>query len=180
MPPAGTAAASAPAPAKKTPGVPEKKYKCQFCSRAFSRSEHRSRHERSRRSRFRALPLLEYVLLAHKPFPTPVRGVEGPARPSFCRGALAWPWPSTSTSMTAIVKPQSCLVSGRELSSFGQVTAVLASRADAHRPSHLRAFHVWPCRQHRPYAIARTTAFVSLHHADPSFPQTPKSDRSSA
>ncbi|KAF2838079.1 hypothetical protein M501DRAFT_851842 [Patellaria atrata CBS 101060] len=26
---------------------PEKKYKCQFCSRAFSRSEHRSRHERS-------------------------------------------------------------------------------------------------------------------------------------
>ncbi|KAK5115861.1 hypothetical protein LTR85_009455 [Meristemomyces frigidus] len=25
----------------------EKKYKCQFCSRAFSRSEHRSRHERS-------------------------------------------------------------------------------------------------------------------------------------
>ncbi|RKF63664.1 Zinc finger protein klf1 [Erysiphe neolycopersici] len=27
--------------------VPEKKYKCQFCNRAFSRSEHRSRHERS-------------------------------------------------------------------------------------------------------------------------------------
>ncbi|KAH3913178.1 hypothetical protein HBH56_112740 [Parastagonospora nodorum] len=27
--------------------VPEKKYKCQYCSRAFSRSEHRSRHERS-------------------------------------------------------------------------------------------------------------------------------------
>ncbi|CCU81717.1 C2H2 finger domain protein [Blumeria hordei DH14] len=26
---------------------PEKKYKCQFCNRAFSRSEHRSRHERS-------------------------------------------------------------------------------------------------------------------------------------
>ncbi|KAI5299200.1 hypothetical protein KEM56_003439, partial [Ascosphaera pollenicola] len=26
---------------------PEKKYKCQYCSRAFSRSEHRSRHERS-------------------------------------------------------------------------------------------------------------------------------------
>ncbi|KAF4172678.1 hypothetical protein CNMCM8694_008299 [Aspergillus lentulus] len=33
-------------PAKKTT-VPEKKYKCQFCNRAFSRSEHRSRHERS-------------------------------------------------------------------------------------------------------------------------------------
>ncbi|KAK3357644.1 hypothetical protein B0T25DRAFT_165211 [Lasiosphaeria hispida] len=27
--------------------VPERKYKCQFCNRAFSRSEHRSRHERS-------------------------------------------------------------------------------------------------------------------------------------
>lgn len=27
----------------------EKKYRCQFCSRAFSRSEHRSRHERSRK-----------------------------------------------------------------------------------------------------------------------------------
>ncbi|RKF81054.1 Zinc finger protein klf1 [Golovinomyces cichoracearum] len=29
------------------PAVPEKKYKCQYCNRAFSRSEHRSRHERS-------------------------------------------------------------------------------------------------------------------------------------
>ena len=29
----------------------EKKYKCQFCNRAFSRSEHRSRHERSRKSK---------------------------------------------------------------------------------------------------------------------------------
>ncbi|KAI5292451.1 hypothetical protein KEM52_006348 [Ascosphaera acerosa] len=28
-------------------GPPEKKYKCQYCSRAFSRSEHKSRHERS-------------------------------------------------------------------------------------------------------------------------------------
>ena len=28
----------------------EKRYKCQFCNRAFSRSEHRSRHERSRKS----------------------------------------------------------------------------------------------------------------------------------
>jgi uncharacterized Zn-finger protein len=45
---------STPAAARKT-GVPEKKYKCQFCNRAFSRSEHRSRHERSRKciSRFR-------------------------------------------------------------------------------------------------------------------------------
>ncbi|KAH8725854.1 fungal-specific transcription factor domain-containing protein [Phaeosphaeriaceae sp. PMI808] len=37
---------STPAAARKT-GAPEKKYKCQFCNRAFSRSEHRSRHERS-------------------------------------------------------------------------------------------------------------------------------------
>jgi uncharacterized Zn-finger protein len=42
---------AAPAAARK-PGQPEKKYKCQFCNRAFSRSEHRSRHERSRKSLF--------------------------------------------------------------------------------------------------------------------------------
>ncbi|KAI0200448.1 C2H2 finger domain protein [Astrocystis sublimbata] len=42
-----TAASSTPA-ARKTPlAQPERKYKCQFCARAFSRSEHRSRHERS-------------------------------------------------------------------------------------------------------------------------------------
>ncbi|KAK5000082.1 hypothetical protein LTR66_000982 [Elasticomyces elasticus] len=37
-------------PASRKPSAlsaPEKKYKCQFCARAFSRSEHRSRHERS-------------------------------------------------------------------------------------------------------------------------------------
>ncbi|KAK7559410.1 fungal-specific transcription factor domain-containing protein [Phyllosticta paracitricarpa] len=33
--------------ARKPQSQPEKKYKCQFCNRAFSRSEHRSRHERS-------------------------------------------------------------------------------------------------------------------------------------
>ncbi|KAK0664077.1 hypothetical protein DIS24_g685 [Lasiodiplodia hormozganensis] len=32
---------------RKPAAAPEKKYKCQFCNRAFSRSEHRSRHERS-------------------------------------------------------------------------------------------------------------------------------------
>ena len=37
-------------PRKATGAAPEKKYKCQFCNRAFSRSEHRSRHERSRKS----------------------------------------------------------------------------------------------------------------------------------
>ncbi|KAL2164095.1 hypothetical protein VTH06DRAFT_3309 [Thermothelomyces fergusii] len=39
-------AASTPA-TRKTSHAPERKYKCQFCNRAFSRSEHRSRHERS-------------------------------------------------------------------------------------------------------------------------------------
>jgi uncharacterized Zn-finger protein len=37
------------APVRKSSLAPEKKYKCQFCNRAFSRSEHRSRHERSRK-----------------------------------------------------------------------------------------------------------------------------------
>ncbi|KAJ2975172.1 hypothetical protein NUW58_g8434 [Xylaria curta] len=42
-----TSASSTPV-ARKTPlAQPERKYKCQFCARAFSRSEHRSRHERS-------------------------------------------------------------------------------------------------------------------------------------
>ena len=40
-----------PAATRKSGAAPEKKYKCQFCNRAFSRSEHRSRHERSRKSR---------------------------------------------------------------------------------------------------------------------------------
>ncbi|KFA52766.1 hypothetical protein S40293_01004 [Stachybotrys chartarum IBT 40293] len=39
-------AASTPS-SRKTSLAPERKYKCQFCNRAFSRSEHRSRHERS-------------------------------------------------------------------------------------------------------------------------------------
>ncbi|KAL1956446.1 hypothetical protein VTO42DRAFT_7333 [Malbranchea cinnamomea] len=38
---------SSSTPAKKATNPPERKYKCQFCNRAFSRSEHRSRHERS-------------------------------------------------------------------------------------------------------------------------------------
>jgi hypothetical protein len=48
--PAAMASNAAPAAAARKPGQPEKKYKCQFCNRAFSRSEHRSRHERSRKS----------------------------------------------------------------------------------------------------------------------------------
>ncbi|KAL1847353.1 hypothetical protein VTK73DRAFT_10378 [Phialemonium thermophilum] len=49
----GASVAVLPTSASSTPGsrkaslVPERKYKCQFCNRAFSRSEHRSRHERS-------------------------------------------------------------------------------------------------------------------------------------
>ena len=53
MPAAAAAAASSNSagstPSKKIATAPEKKYKCQFCNRAFSRSEHRSRHERSRK-----------------------------------------------------------------------------------------------------------------------------------
>ncbi len=56
MPQADAATASEPANAsassttpKKAASAPEKKYKCQYCNRAFSRSEHRSRHERSRK-----------------------------------------------------------------------------------------------------------------------------------
>lgn len=41
-------ASAVPSPGgRKAVLAPEKKYKCQFCNRAFSRSEHRSRHERS-------------------------------------------------------------------------------------------------------------------------------------
>lgn len=47
--PATAASPVASAPSKKAAATPEKKYKCTFCSRAFSRSEHRSRHERSRK-----------------------------------------------------------------------------------------------------------------------------------
>ncbi len=68
MPAAATATsptASAPTPNRKASVVPEKKYKCQFCNRAFSRSEHRSRHERSRKF----LRALVY---------RGVRGVDGP------------------------------------------------------------------------------------------------------
>lgn len=59
-------AASTPS-SRKASLAPERKYKCQFCNRAFSRSEHRSRHERSRRypsqfSRCRDIaPLLRYI-----------------------------------------------------------------------------------------------------------------------
>ncbi|KAI0024886.1 fungal-specific transcription factor domain-containing protein [Xylariomycetidae sp. FL0641] len=42
-----TSASSTPVPRKTALAQPERKYKCQFCARAFSRSEHRSRHERS-------------------------------------------------------------------------------------------------------------------------------------
>ncbi|EON69491.1 hypothetical protein W97_08751 [Coniosporium apollinis CBS 100218] len=41
------ATSAAPSSGRKATSAPEKKYKCQFCNRAFSRSEHRSRHERS-------------------------------------------------------------------------------------------------------------------------------------
>ncbi|EQK99901.1 C2H2 finger domain protein [Ophiocordyceps sinensis CO18] len=43
LPPAAASTSSS----RKASLAPERKYKCQFCNRAFSRSEHRSRHERS-------------------------------------------------------------------------------------------------------------------------------------
>lgn len=50
---AGAAPPASPANVRKASGgiekEKEKRYKCQFCNRAFSRSEHRSRHERSRK-----------------------------------------------------------------------------------------------------------------------------------
>jgi DNA-directed RNA polymerase subunit RPC12/RpoP len=42
-----SATASVSPTSRKSSLPPERKYKCQFCNRAFSRSEHRSRHERS-------------------------------------------------------------------------------------------------------------------------------------
>ncbi|KAK4214541.1 transcriptional regulator form adherence 5 [Rhypophila decipiens] len=42
-----SSAASTPNSRRASLAAPEKKYKCQFCARAFSRSEHRTRHERS-------------------------------------------------------------------------------------------------------------------------------------
>ncbi|KAG6005495.1 hypothetical protein E4U21_007889 [Claviceps maximensis] len=42
-----TPSAAATPSSRKASHTPERKYKCQFCNRAFSRSEHRSRHERS-------------------------------------------------------------------------------------------------------------------------------------
>ncbi|MCJ1259066.1 hypothetical protein MMC24_006901 [Lignoscripta atroalba] len=47
MPAAAATATAASTANRKSAIAPEKKYKCQFCNRAFSRSEHRSRHERS-------------------------------------------------------------------------------------------------------------------------------------
>ena len=52
MPNAATASSLPAQSPKKTASTPDKKYKCQFCARAFSRSEHRSRHERSRKLAF--------------------------------------------------------------------------------------------------------------------------------
>lgn len=54
---ASTASPATVATPRKPPTVPEKKYKCQFCNRAFSRSEHRSRHERSRKFFHTLVPL---------------------------------------------------------------------------------------------------------------------------
>lgn len=44
-----TSASSTPVSRKTSLAQSERKYKCQFCATAFSRSEHRSRHERTRK-----------------------------------------------------------------------------------------------------------------------------------
>ena len=49
---------------KKTPLMQERKYKCEYCARAFSRSEHRSRHERSR-AYLVFLPLSNAIVLTN-------------------------------------------------------------------------------------------------------------------
>jgi hypothetical protein len=63
----------------------EKRYKCQFCNRAFSRSEHRSRHERSRKS-----------TLLQAPASHPTRGGE-----LFARALIAW-WAGGVSPTTSI------------------------------------------------------------------------------
>ena len=75
MPAAATATASVAQVSKPTKAqhVPDKKYKCQFCNRAFSRSEHRSRHERSRKC-LPTFPLSRWRGSSHG----------GVVKPTFC------------------------------------------------------------------------------------------------
>lgn len=84
MPAAAAATASvAPVPKPAKPQhTPDKKYKCQFCARAFSRSEHRSRHERSRKS-LRTLPYLTSPFLLVDGGVAPWWGREAHLLPTF-------------------------------------------------------------------------------------------------
>ena len=68
-----TAAVAPASKAAKPQHVPDKKYKCQFCARAFSRSEHRSRHERSRKC-LPTFPLSRWRGRSHG----------GVVKPTFC------------------------------------------------------------------------------------------------
>ncbi len=98
-----TATAQVP-PSSKSPAqkpTPDRKYKCTFCARAFSRSEHRSRHERSRKclrtlhcvSRWRGCShggvvekLLCPLLLIHLPHYTDTK--ERPFKCQKCRSTF--------------------------------------------------------------------------------------------
>jgi hypothetical protein len=76
--------AATPAPRKTSATQPDRKYKCQYCARAFSRSEHRSRHERSRMWRetlsyqSTTPPQSPTPLVFHPPLPRPATNNEPP------------------------------------------------------------------------------------------------------
>ncbi|KAK5663977.1 hypothetical protein OQA88_189 [Cercophora sp. LCS_1] len=116
-----TSVAAMPSSATSTPTsrkaslVPERKYKCQFCNRAFSRSEHRSRHERSHTkerpfkcAKCKSTFVRRDLLLRHdrtvhakdggpplpsdnkrRAGPKPVRSVSGPSKSSIAIDASA-------------------------------------------------------------------------------------------
>ena len=108
MPAAMTATASAAAARKSSAIAPEKKYKCQFCNRAFSRSEHRSRHERSRKLSSLVFFLLLMCACLPASFPTF-------AFPSL-QARVAYPTPRHHTIINPIttfspLHPSSCIMS---------------------------------------------------------------------
>ena len=102
------AAATAPAASSSTPkGVAQKpierKYKCTYCARAFSRSEHRSRHERSRKF-FRFLsPVNGGVVhggVVKAPLPT---FADSPLAPQIPKNAL-----SNAQNVEALLCDETC------------------------------------------------------------------------
>jgi hypothetical protein len=85
-------AASSSAGAKKSANPPERKYKCQFCNRAFSRSEHRSRHERSRMLLFFVLSMTVLTTKqTQRNVPSSVSSVARPLSAATCSSATTAP-----------------------------------------------------------------------------------------